>query len=492
MTGGTLARTPGDHQSNFIAGDGQNSYGYFNVSGGSLSNVRFQLGGTQDPRVGTGIGRVTGGELAISSWILIGRQTNSVGVLTLDGGTFNHINASQNVALGYGGGRGELNITGGTLNSSGRSVSTAQYNAYAATGIVNLCAGTLAVNSITNLPSLGVAVVNFSGGTLKACVNTPLFLTTNVTASLVNGPFGAYAGGAVIDTDGKNVTVSARLRAPTGNGVASIALTSQGAGYIGEPYVSIQGGDGMGATAVANMEEDGSGTYRVASVTVTAPGWDYSSAPSVSFSGGGTTNQAAATVALAPNTSGGLTKLGAGTLTLAGVNTYSGMTTVSGGTLKLGIADALPPDAPVSLAGGIFDLGGFTVTNSGLTALSGALTNGTLQTVLSPAGAGALGTQALALMGATLKGTYLADVSADGGSDLVAVTGNIDLSGLTLQIVEPGLLKRHQQYTLLVGAGARVGMMTATNLPDSRWHLVNLADGTVKLIFVEGTLIKVR
>ncbi len=491
MTGGTVARTPADNQSNFGVGVGQNSYGYFNVSGGTLSNVRFQLGGTQDPKVGVGIGRVTGGTLSFSSWILIGRQTNSVGVLTLDGGIFNHVNAGQNVALAYGGGRGELNLTGGTLNSPGRSVSTGQYNAYAATGIVNLCAGTLAANAITNQPGAGVAVVNFSGGTLKACVNTPVFMPAELSYVNVNGPFGTYAGGAVIDTDGKNVTVSAPLRAPGGQGVASVALASPGSGYIGEPYVSLQGG-GVGATAVANMEDDGNGAYRVASVTVTAPGWDYSAAPAVVFSGGGTTNQAvAAGVTLAPNTSGGLTKLGAGTLTLSGTNTYSGMTTVSNGTLRLGIASALPPNAPVTLAGGTLDLGGFTVTNS-LTALGGLITNGTLQTVISPAGAGVVGTQALGLSAAAVRGAYLADVTAAGDSDRIAVTGNIDLAGLTLQIVDPGQLNTRKQYTLLTCSGIRSGAFTALNLPDSRWHLAYLADGTVKLVYVDGTLIRLQ
>ena len=492
MTGGTMARTPGDNQSNFIAGDGQNSYGYFNLSGGSLSNVRFQLGGTQDPRVGTGIGRVTGGNHAISSWMLIGRQTNSVGVLTLDGGIFNHVNANQNVALAYGGGRGELNLTGGTLNSPGRSVSVGQYVAYAATGIVNLCAGTLIANTITNVPGVGVAVVNFSGGTLKACVDAPLFLPPALSFVNVNGPFGTYSGGALIDTDGKNVTIGAPLSAPAGKGVAStVALVSQGSGYIGEPYVAIEGGGGLGATAVANMEDDGNGTYRVASVTVTAPGFNYTDIPSVTFKGGGTTNPAiAAPVVLVPNTSGGLTKLGAGTLTLSGVNTYTGTTMVADGTLKLGLANALPPNAPVTLAGGTLDLGGFTVTND-LTVISGAVTNGVLSTVLSPGGAGVIGTSTLTLTDATLAGTYLADVTMIGGSDLVAVMGSIDLSGMNLQLVGPGLLNRRKQYTLLTCSGTLTGKLTAT-LPDSRWKLVYLADGTVKLIYVDGTLIKVR
>jgi autotransporter-associated beta strand protein len=492
VTGGTCVRTPGDAGSNFSFGRGQGSYGYLNMSGGLVSNTRFQVGGLDTSTAsGMGIARITGGILSFHKWLLLGRNVGSVGVLTLDGGEIQHIVDSdkRNLALGYDGGRAELNITGGLLNSPGSSVSVRQYNAGIATGIVNLCAGTLAADTITNRPGVGYAYVNFSGGTLKACASSTVFLSSVLTAVNLYGPFGTYAGGAVIDTDGKDVTVSAPLRAPSGNGVYAITLSDKGSGYIGEPYVAIDGNGGS-ATAVANMEDDGNGTYRVASITVTAPGWDYTAAPSVTFSGGGNGAVAPAVdaVTLAPNTSGGLTKLGAGTLTLSAANAYTGATTVAGGTLKLAHAQALPTQTQVVLAGGALDLNGYTVTNtfSG----SGIITNGTVQTALSPSGAGVVGTNTLSLSGVTLQGAYIADVTADGGSDLVAVTGAIDLAGLSLTLVNPGLLNRHSHYTLLTYTGTRAGKMTATNLPDSRWHLVYLADGTVKLIFVEGTLIK--
>jgi autotransporter-associated beta strand protein len=314
-----------------------------------------------------------------------------------------------------------------------------------------------------------------------------------MTRVTVNGPFGGYAGGAVIDTDNKNVTVSAPLQAPAGSGVAAVALASPGAGYIGEPYVSITGGGGEGATAVANMTDDGSGAYKVASITITTPGWGYTSAPSVSFKGGGTTNQAVASgFALAANASGGLTKVGGGALTLAGASTYGGATPVSNGTLRLGSASALPPNTPVTLAGGTLDLGGFTVTNP-LTFVSGAVTNGTLRADLSPAGEHAIGEQPLTLQsGAALQGTYYADVSPAGQSDLVAVTGNIDLSGLSLQIVDTDQLDINRTYRILSCSGARTGTFASDNLPDRRWHLLYQANGAVILIFVDGNILLLK
>jgi autotransporter-associated beta strand protein len=309
------------------------------------------------------------------------------------------------------------------------------------------------------------------------------------------GPLDSFAGGAVIDTAGRNVTVAKPIEAPGGNGVTAISLLEQGSGYVGEPYVSITGGGGSGATAIANMADDGTGngTYKVASITVTSPGVNYTEMPEVTLLRGGNSSvtSTVANVTLTPNTRGGLTKQGAGTLTLNVANTYTGATTVAGGTLKLGTAGTLPAESPVVLAGGTLDLSNKTVTNA--VSGSGMLLSGTLQTELSPAGAGVIGTNVFTLSGgATLRATaYLADADAQGNSDTINVIGDIDLSGTTFTLVDPSQLDRHQQYTLLTCTGTRSGEMTATNLPE-RWRLVYRPGGTVKLMFVDGTLMKVK
>ena len=492
MTGGELYRNPSGtgSDSNFGLGLGTGSYGYFNMSDGTVTNKRCTLGGSTIVSA-MGIARITGGTLKFSEYVLLGRTNGCVGVLTMDGGTMDRTGATQNFSLGHGGGRGELNLTGGSIDNTGRNVAIRQNGLNVSTGVVNLCAGSLTLNALQNTG--GTAWLNFNGATLRAAAASSAFIPATMTRVTVNGPFGAYAGGAVIDTAGQSVTAAAPLQAPAGNGVATVTLASQGSGYVGEPYVSIDGGSGEGATAVANMEDDGTGqgTYRVASVTVTTPGWNFTSAPTVTFRSGGATNQAAAAgVALAANTSGGLTKLGSGTLTLGGANTYGGATTVSNGTLKLGQALALPTGTPVVLAGGTLDLGGFTVTNT--VSGSGTVTNGTVCTEISPAGTNVIGTQSFALKAATLKGTYLADVAQDGTSDLVSVQGTLDLASLTLQLVDTSRLNPSHAYTLVSGTGARTGGFASTNLPDSRWHVLRGTDGTVKLIFVDGTLMLLK
>jgi len=81
-----------------------------------------------------------------------------------------------------------------------------------------------------------------------------------------------------------------------------------------------------------------------------------------------------------PSTTLGLNKLGANILTLSGVNAYSGPTVITAGTLLLGNISAIPSGGAVTVAGGIYDLGGFApVVNGPITMTSGSITNGTLQ-----------------------------------------------------------------------------------------------------------------
>ena len=363
-----------------------------------------------------------------------------------------------------------------------------------ATNSINLCAGYLALNYITNRAP-GVGWVNFCGGTLKAgTANNQAFIPSTITGVYTYGPFGAFAGGAVIDSNGRNVTIPKAIEKPAGNGVYAITLSNKGSGYAGEPYVSIRGGGGHGACAIADMEDDGTGngTYRVARVVITSPGFGYTEPPEVTFlrGGNGVTEPTVSGITLAANVSGGLTKLGAGTLTLSAVNTYDGATTVGDGTLKLANAKALPTGTAVVLDGGAIDLNGYTVTNrvSG----SGTLANGTLHATVSPAGAGAIGSDTFTLVGTVVKGLYLADVTSDGASDRVTFHGGVDLDGWTLQLVDPQLLNRQHAYTVMSCAGGRVGKLTASNLPDARWHVVYREDGSVLLTFVDGMLIKLR
>ncbi|MBN9308794.1 MAG: phage tail sheath subtilisin-like domain-containing protein [Devosia sp.] len=78
------------------------------------------------------------------------------------------------------------------------------------------------------------------------------------------------------------------------DGVASIAVTTQGDGYDEAPVVSFTGGGGFGAAAHAVIDATG----KVTSIVVDNPGQGYAIAPTVVLTGGGFSTLAVATATL--------------------------------------------------------------------------------------------------------------------------------------------------------------------------------------------------
>jgi len=337
--GGVINLVGPDGENSFNMGVNANGYGYFNNSGGTLNSTRVTFGNQSGQSNGTGVGLMSAGTINNTTFFILSRANGSVGEFTITGGTLNRGNGNSGQTLGLGwdgsGGRAELNVLGGMINNSGAGGAVNfGNNVGTVTGILNLDGGTLRTNSFTKVAT-ATAYLNFGGGTLQSSSSSTTFLPA-LTGVYVNGAFGAFTGGAVIDTNGFNDTIVAPLLAPTGSGLATLTLATQGAGYVGAPHVTISG-TGTGATAIANMVDDGAGALKVGSITLTNPGVGYSGAPTFALSGGGfTTAGTAGAATLAANTSGGLTKSGSGTLTLSAANTYTGATSVNGGTLQLG------------------------------------------------------------------------------------------------------------------------------------------------------------
>ena len=319
-----------------------------------------------------GFYQMTGGVLSNGTYFQVGR-TSSMGLMYQSGGFIT--NATTGVTLGYGvatavvymtsgamftpvvymnraaGGRAELNLAGGNLTVGGNLT----LNQATGTNIVNLLAGTAQVNRVTKNVAGGLSIFNFDGGTLRAGSNNVVLMGGG---NLLDAAY-VYGGNAIIDSYTNRVTIAQPLLAPGGYGVTNINFNGPLAGYIGAPYVGINGGSGTGATAVALFD------YTSGSVTgilVTSRGAGYQSGDTVTarLIGGGGTNATFSTV-LGANISGGLTKLGVGTLVLSNINTYTGSTFVSNGTLAL-ISGATIGNSPtITLASGAtFDVSGRT------------------------------------------------------------------------------------------------------------------------------------
>jgi autotransporter-associated beta strand protein len=351
---------------------GMTGYGYYELNSGTFTNNGyFHLG---RDTAGVGVLKQSGGAFEMGSVYggQLGLSRGGTGVVYTAGGTF-RTSTQLNVGESSDNGtiRGYASFTADELADvfiNGVIWMADRTNMFAA---VNFNGGTVVANQIRRAIRTGsLALVNFDGGTFRPRQAGNLFDIGAYAVDAIN----IYAGGATLDTTNLSCTAALPLRAPDGNGVTGIGVTPT-AGYIGPPMVTIDGGGGTGATAIA-LFDSASGT--LTGVRITSPGFGYTGAPTVSLSHGGQTVHPAATAFIGPNVSGGLTKLGSGSLALTSTNTYAGATTVSNGTLNIALREALPTDTDIVVAGGTLDLGGFTLTNGTVTATAGALLNGTL------------------------------------------------------------------------------------------------------------------
>jgi hypothetical protein len=149
-------------------------------------------------------------------------------------------------------------------------------------------------------------------------------------------------------------------------------------------------------------------------------------------------------------------------------------------------AVAVEAGATLDLDGGAHTL---TVVDN-----NGVISDGTLtvSAPITPAG-GAIGSMALA--DASLVGILKVDVANDGSSDQLAVTGDTDLSGLTLEISRLTQLSRSEVYTVVTATGDLSGSFSSTNL-ETNWQVVydrTPGSGSAKLKYVfPGTIILVE
>ncbi|MES2921035.1 MAG: autotransporter-associated beta strand repeat-containing protein [Verrucomicrobiota bacterium] len=469
------------------AGTVAGSNGFIKLNTGTLTTTsELHLGRA----AGAYAALTTGGTLTSGSWLVVGLN-NDKAVLNQTAGSITVASNRMTVGAGGVGAVGVVNLAGGTftsnvgiyvgengvgtVNFSGTSATMGNLqfagNASSLAGTVNLLGGSLSTGSITKGPSSagGVYRMNFNGGTLK-----PTASNVNFFNSLANTSAYVYGSGALVDTNGFDISIAQPLLTPAASsGVNGITSFTPGAGYIDTPVVVITPGagdiTGVGATAVANVAGG-----VVTGITITSPGTGYTAVPTFTLSGGGATVAATVTgTAPTANTSGGLVKSGTGTLTLSGTNTYTGATSVSAG--KLSVTGSLAAGSAVSVANGA-TLAGTGTVNGATTVAAGGTIEG-----------GAASTGKLSLTGLTFSGAgnlnigTLSNYSATSALSAGALTASGGAGGVVIRVASlgtatPGTYKL-LDYSSYSGPAGITGFALATLPGRGTGNLVNTGTG---------------
>jgi len=437
VSGGTMNIT------GTLGASAANPTGQSGFSGNSVTNFSgtgFFSGNGSTFRIGEGSDatfNVTGGTMTLgtlSAGLILGRSsTGANGFMNISGGQVIITGSSTTIRIGAGytntevGGASVLTLSGTGLLDTGTTSAQFQLGSGKAgntegTGTLNLDGGTLSTLRSIIGGSAAASYLNLNGGTLKA-TGASLTLATSLTTVNVRD------GGAVIDTNGFNISIAKALTHSDIGGDAAIdgGLTKNGAGvltftgsdantYTGVTWVkageldlsktagvnalagNITIGDGTVSAMLKLINSDqiadtsiltfngadpNAGIFRINGKTDTIGG--------LSSTGGAgfVENESAASATLTLNNTGtqtfsgvirngtlagtlSLTKGGAGTQILSGANTYTGATTINAGTLQFGVDAALSSTTPLVLAAAAG--GTATLALDGHTWTSGALT----------------------------------------------------------------------------------------------------------------------
>ncbi len=200
-------------------GKGANSNGTVSQTGGTFNatgaNIVFQIGMS-----GNGVWNQSAGTVNGAGWIALGRFATGIGNLNVSGGTFNQTAADRGIIVGEDG-TGTLTVSGtGTVNINGTAIGLAIGWGATGNGTVNLDGGTLSTPIIQKGTGPS-ATFNFDGGTLVAAPGANTNFLAGLTAANVED------GGAIIDTNGNDITIAQALLNAGGG-----ALTKNGAGTL--------------------------------------------------------------------------------------------------------------------------------------------------------------------------------------------------------------------------------------------------------------------
>jgi hypothetical protein len=244
MTGGVQNHTPAFD--NYIVGD--NATGTMDMSGGTL-NIASELWVGQGGD-GNGVFNFSGGEISVNRWLAIGRD-GGLGEMNMTGGTYNHTSGDSFIMGAGNNSVGTLTQSGGTVNSDGPvwvgEVGTGTYNLsgdaelnanagvsvghFSGTGEMNLDGGTLNTSHLRGYDG-GTSTVNFNGTIVGATGDNDNFIGGLTNANIQDG-------GMHINTNGFSVGTSQTFSGSTGletvevSGGGSLAINGELNGIFG-------------------------------------------------------------------------------------------------------------------------------------------------------------------------------------------------------------------------------------------------------------------
>ena len=308
-----------------------------------------------------------------------GTLTNDTSVLNVNGGLVNILNTTAQNSVG--GGYTSLNLTGGTLSSTGGQVFNIGPALAGAPSITSNASAT------TSLISANVAIVGTAANTL------PINVASGTTAS------------------GSDLTISGIIS-------GADAINKTGTGNLTLTGVNTY----SGATTITG------GTLTLAGAGTFGAGGAYAGAitDNTAFVDNSTATQ---TLSGVVSGTGTLTQSGTGTLKLTGTNTYTGATTINAGTLQLGNAGTT---GALATGSAITDNGTFTINRTNAVAqgtdFSGGAITGTGRLTQAGAGTTTLNAANTYSGGTTVSAGTLALAGAAGSNNATG-TGGVTVSG---------------------------------------------------------------